>query len=216
MANPEKNTGGAPWLLVGGAAIMVGWMLHASNTAPPQVRAEPRPEVVQANSPLAHETMRGQVVPTATPTPGTSASMSAADHLAMAEQLSKSDDVRLFEEADRHIAAVPRGAPEYSTSQALARSIASRRRTIIQARMTAASNAAPTYSPQPDNAQKAALDYLLQQNAPQGVAQGAPPCEANGSCLGDISNRTSQPKTVHVREYTRKDGTVVRGHYRSK
>lgn len=40
-------------------------------------------------------------------------------------------------------------------------------------------------------------------------------CAENGSCYGDISNLTGRPKTVAVRGYYRKDGTYVRGHYRS-
>ena len=43
----------------------------------------------------------------------------------------------------------------------------------------------------------------------------APHCAENGSCWGDISVNTGRPKTVHVRGYYRKDGTYVRGHYRS-
>jgi len=38
----------------------------------------------------------------------------------------------------------------------------------------------------------------------------------NGSYYGQISEKTGRPKTVHVRGYYRKDGTYVRGHYRSR
>lgn len=41
-------------------------------------------------------------------------------------------------------------------------------------------------------------------------------CAENGSCYGDISSLTGRPKTVAVRGYFRKDGTYVRGHYRSR
>jgi hypothetical protein len=41
-------------------------------------------------------------------------------------------------------------------------------------------------------------------------------CAENGSCYGDISPATLRPKTVSVRGYFRKDGTYVRGHYRSR
>ncbi len=41
-------------------------------------------------------------------------------------------------------------------------------------------------------------------------------CAENGSCYGDISVATLRPKTVQVRGYYRKDGTYVRGHYRSR
>lgn len=41
-------------------------------------------------------------------------------------------------------------------------------------------------------------------------------CAENGSCYGDISVATGRPKTVHVGGYYRKDGTYVRGHYRSR
>lgn len=48
-------------------------------------------------------------------------------------------------------------------------------------------------------------------NAPR-----AYPCAENGSCYGDISAATGRPKTIEVQGYYRKDGTYVRGHYRSK
>jgi len=41
-------------------------------------------------------------------------------------------------------------------------------------------------------------------------------CAENGSCFGDISNITGVPKTTHINGYYRRDGTYVRGHYRSK
>ncbi len=41
-------------------------------------------------------------------------------------------------------------------------------------------------------------------------------CEENGSCYGDLSTLTGRPKTVQVDGYHRRDGTYVRGHYRSK
>lgn len=41
-------------------------------------------------------------------------------------------------------------------------------------------------------------------------------CAENGSCYGDISAATGRPKTTAVRGYYRRDGTYVRGHYRSK
>ena len=37
----------------------------------------------------------------------------------------------------------------------------------------------------------------------------------NGSCYGDTSPVTGQPKTTYVRPYDRKDGTHVGGYYRS-
>lgn len=61
------------------------------------------------------------------------------------------------------------------------------------------------------------------QTAPQPItresssypANTTGPCAENGSCYGDISNVTGLPKTVPVNGYYRKDGTYVRGHYRS-
>lgn len=43
-----------------------------------------------------------------------------------------------------------------------------------------------------------------------------PTCAENGSCYGDLSTVTGRPKTVPVQGYYRKDGTYVRGHYRSR
>jgi hypothetical protein len=40
-------------------------------------------------------------------------------------------------------------------------------------------------------------------------------CAENGSCYGDVSNINGMPKTNHVNGYFRRDGTYVRGHYRS-
>jgi hypothetical protein len=40
-------------------------------------------------------------------------------------------------------------------------------------------------------------------------------CAENGTCYGDISEVTGRPKTVQVAGYYRKNGTYVRGHYRS-
>ena len=42
-----------------------------------------------------------------------------------------------------------------------------------------------------------------------------PQCAENGSCYGDISAATGRPKTVNVQGYYRKDGTYLRGYYRS-
>lgn len=43
-----------------------------------------------------------------------------------------------------------------------------------------------------------------------------PSIEENGSYYGQISQNTGRPKTVHVKGYYRKNGTYVRGHYRSR
>ena len=42
-----------------------------------------------------------------------------------------------------------------------------------------------------------------------------PACSESGSCYGDISTITGLPKTNYVSGYTKRDGTVVRGYYRS-
>ena len=41
-------------------------------------------------------------------------------------------------------------------------------------------------------------------------------CAENGSCYGDMSRHTNRPKTIRVKGYYRKNGTYVRGHYRSR
>ena len=41
-------------------------------------------------------------------------------------------------------------------------------------------------------------------------------CAENGSCYGDTSAINGLPKTTQVDGYFRKDGTYVRGYYRSK
>lgn len=56
-------------------------------------------------------------------------------------------------------------------------------------------------------------EALAPPPAPRPVAF---PCAENGSCYGDISAATGRAKTVSVGGYHRRDGTYVRGHYRSK
>lgn len=51
-------------------------------------------------------------------------------------------------------------------------------------------------------------------NNTSGTGSGTSLCAENGSCYGDL-NANGVPKTVHVNGYYRKDGTYVRGHYRS-
>jgi hypothetical protein len=69
--------------------------------------------------------------------------------------------------------------------------------------------------------ERAAADAPGQRTSPQSASgestsgSAAPACEENGSCYGDTSDATGRPKTVDVHGYTRKDGTYVRGHYRS-
>jgi hypothetical protein len=65
----------------------------------------------------------------------------------------------------------------------------------------------------------AAANASAPSTAPASAAPATatvPRCAENGSCPGDISTATGRPKTVYVQGYTRKDGTYVRGHYRSK
>lgn len=52
-------------------------------------------------------------------------------------------------------------------------------------------------------------------NGPSVEERSAPPVAENDSYYGEISPATGRPKTVHVQGYYRKDGTYVRGHYRS-
>ncbi|MDW2015719.1 hypothetical protein, partial [Vibrio sp. 704] len=63
-------------------------------------------------------------------------------------------------------------------------------------------------------AQVKAISASEKHTTQPSISNGA--CAENGSCYGDISNYTGKPKTVHVNGYYRKDGTYVRGHYRSK
>ena len=61
----------------------------------------------------------------------------------------------------------------------------------------------------------------VQTTAPTWQPVVAPPpssvrgCSESGSCYGDISTLTGQPKTTYVRGYFRRNGTYVRSYYRS-
>ena len=50
----------------------------------------------------------------------------------------------------------------------------------------------------------------------QSTGRTGPGVTENGSYYGEPSKLTGRPKTVYVKGYYRKDGTYVRGHYRSK
>ncbi len=63
--------------------------------------------------------------------------------------------------------------------------------------------------------QQAASSSNSSAGQPSSPSSAAPACAENGSCYGDISDNTGRPKTIHVDGYYRKDGTYVRGHYRS-
>jgi hypothetical protein len=77
-------------------------------------------------------------------------------------------------------------------------------RTSIEVIQDASQNVTPTISQN---------DVTTQDAANQNVY--ASPCAENGSCYGDVSSVTGLPKTTHVNGYYRKNGTYVRGHYRS-
>ena len=52
------------------------------------------------------------------------------------------------------------------------------------------------------------------QTVPSGGLNAGPGVAENGSYYGEL-NANGVPKTVHVNGYYRRDGTYVRGHYRS-
>lgn len=67
-----------------------------------------------------------------------------------------------------------------------------------------------------DKKRVASLEVSAPQPAPSvpTISRGGG-CAENGSCYGDVSALTGNPKTTHVSGYYRRDGTYVRGHYRS-
>ena len=79
--------------------------------------------------------------------------------------------------------------------------------------LTDAQQAAVTATRQPQTGSLAVPPTSAVREAEQ---VSAPGWAENGSCYGDISEATGRPKTVHVNGYYRRDGTYVRGHYRSR
>lgn len=61
-----------------------------------------------------------------------------------------------------------------------------------------------------------AAQQILNKDRSKSISRSPSVCAENGSCYGDISSYNGKPKTVSVKGYYRKDGTYVRGHYRSK
>ena len=71
-----------------------------------------------------------------------------------------------------------------------------------------------TFTSSQSTAQQSSTNSSLQTTQPSSSYSRA--CAENGSCYGDISVNTGRPKTVRVGGYYRRDGTYVRGHYRSR
>lgn len=98
--------------------------------------------------------------------------------------------------------ALPPGQQQVASTPALSQLWQQR----VRAPPQATSPSAPTYQAQT-------------QPAAAGISTHRPTtgaCAENGSCYGDISSLTGRPKTVAVGGYYRKNGTYVRGYYRSR
>lgn len=68
-----------------------------------------------------------------------------------------------------------------------------------------------------DNKSSVTNSEISQKTTPvQTYTPSVTSCAENGSCYGDISDVNGLPKTTSVKGYYRKDGTYVRGYYRSK
>ncbi len=64
------------------------------------------------------------------------------------------------------------------------------------------------------DAQQAVVATARESRADSKAAKTS--CAENGSCYGDISKATGRPKTFTLAVNYRRDGTYVRGHYRSR
>jgi hypothetical protein len=85
---------------------------------------------------------------------------------------------------------------------------------VITSPSAASSLGAASYSPVTPFVARSTEVVKSQDNLQSTPISGVG-CAENGSCFGDISNINGMPKTNHVNGYFRKDGTYVRGHYRS-
>lgn len=66
---------------------------------------------------------------------------------------------------------------------------------------------------------RAAAQQAQGQPPPRSTADARAPrygCSETGSCYGDISPTTGQPRTEYVQGYTRRDGRYVGSYYRSR
>jgi hypothetical protein len=66
----------------------------------------------------------------------------------------------------------------------------------------------------PASAKNYSKPYPQYQQTPPSSYE--PSVAENGSYRGQYSERTHRPKNDHAHGYNRKDGTHVRGHYRSR
>lgn len=60
------------------------------------------------------------------------------------------------------------------------------------------------------------VSEILSCVASEEYSNSTPPCVGeNSSYYGEMSTKTGRPKTVYLKGYYRKNGTYVKGHYRS-
>ncbi len=85
---------------------------------------------------------------------------------------------------------------------------------VITSPTAASSLGAASYSPVTPFVARS-TEVVKSQDTLQSTPISGVGCAENGSCYGDISNINGMPKTNHVNGYFRRDGTYVRGHYRS-
>ena len=191
MANQPNNGAGLGWIVAGVLLIA----LIVSNSGSTSSSFEPSSNYAASALPS----------PEVTPAPGT-----------------YNDDADLggseltFEDVRQEVAALPReDSPAADQADSVDyvshegdRSVGPSRdpaapSSVGSARASSSSYAEPTLAP-------AAPSYASETGA---ARMG---CGENGSCYGDISAATGRPRTVYVRGYTRRDGTYVRSHYRSR
>ena len=112
---------------------------------------------------------------------------------------------------------IRRGSSKPKTIRAEAEPGSVASRSAADEAIAAASSATPgtTYSDSSAALHEATSSVEVPPRVEPSHSTYAPRCAENGSCYGDLSTTTGRAKTTHVKGYYRKDGTYVRGHYRS-
>lgn len=227
MEDPQKNSGGGGKWIVGGIAVILAYGVGYGAGEAEGLRRNADP-VAPAAAAYALPQPESTVETAATSLPAPPAPEGADD----AEQESRDNggSVDLYGEDEfKPYAAGPPSPPSgttYATPGTVQAGLNPPPAPTI--RPMAASTAAPPTStgtvypytaPRSINSAGSTNGYppvTAEAPAPVTRAPVVGGCAENGSCYGDISATTGRPRTVHVGGYYRRDGTYVRGHYRSR
>lgn len=204
MKDEKPKSNAWPWILGGLAALFAYNSGYASGQQDSSDVTAPAPEIAYSPSPATQAYLEGASEQVAAEEADAPAAEEEGAELAGAESSDYYEDTDEPGLAGDEEHAAADGVTSAYVSTAAAPALVT----------TSLASAAPAV-----DADEVAAPAAVTRSYASTVPVSAPAvigCAENGSCYGDISAATGRAKTVSVGGYFRKDGTYVRGHYRSR